>query len=427
MKSHIENGADINFLQLSDPDYTGHDHGYGARYDESLIIAFTQIEVLRRAVEDRQRKYPEEQWLIVLTTDHGRAGRGHSHGGHSIDEKTVFIATNLAPNAELTNPVMIPGLHELYGYAAHTAIVPTILRHMGALQQIESWRLDSIPLIGDLGVRKPRLDKRRKALTWHTEKTGTVGIYKNETFQAYQRGDAQQWEDDAVAAPGNAFSILQNATQSPVGTPYIRSVLDWGNDKLMFFFDHGNYSRYDLARDRMDAGYPTAITQDNWPGLAAYQSSIVASFKWDAEHVMFFLNDGSYIQYNTSTEGMSGYPRAIRNSNWRGLEAYAKNIKTAVRWKNDKVFIFLNDNRYLRYDVKANKMDSGYPLRVSNNLWPGVAPHRDKIVAAVRNGDKNSAFFFLDDMTYLKYDMDKDGVSDVYPVKLPRNWPGLYW
>lgn len=427
VKSHIESGADINFLQLSDPDYAGHSYGYGARYDESLVTAFAQIEELRNAVEERQRAHPEEQWLIVLTTDHGRAGNGHGHGGHSIAEKTVFIATNLVPNAELTDPVTIPGLNALYGHAAHTSIVPTILRHMGALQQIETWRLDSIPFIGDLGVRKPRLDKRNKTLTWHSDNTGNVGIYKNQTFKAYQRSDAQQWEDDAVAAPGNAFSILQNATQSPVGAPYIRSVLDWGSDKLMFFFDHGNYSCYDLTKDRMEPGYPRAITPSNWPGLAAYQSSIVASFKWDAENVMFFLNDGSYIKYNRPTGDMSGYPRPIRNSNWPGLEPYAKRIKTAVRWKRDKVFIFLNDNRYLRYDVKADRMDAGYPLQVSNNLWPGVAPHKDKIVAAVRNGETNSAFFFLDDMTYLKYDMDKDGVSDLYPVKLPRYWPGLYW
>ena len=48
------------------------------------------IEVIR-AIESRTT-YDEEDWLIIITSDHG--GRGTRHGGQSIMERTTFISTN---------------------------------------------------------------------------------------------------------------------------------------------------------------------------------------------------------------------------------------------------------------------------------------------------------------------------------------------
>jgi Hemopexin len=49
-----------------------------------------------------------------------------------------------------------------------------------------------------------------------------------------------------------------------------------------FYFFRGNqYLRYDLATDRVDAGYPLPIT-GNWPGFkeAGFVSDVRAAVNW---------------------------------------------------------------------------------------------------------------------------------------------------
>lgn len=425
-KSYIEQGADVNFIQLGWPDYAAHSNGYGPIYDESLETAFAHVEELREAVEARQRKHPQEQWLILITTDHGRtASDGKGHGGHSISEKTVFIASNLPPNAELTDPVAIGDLAPLYSHAAHTGIVPTILRHMGALQPNDALRLDSPPLIGEPGVRKLRLDRERKKLSWYSERTANVAIYKNGRFAQYQRGDALGWEHSSIA--WGQFSVQQNGTLASVGKPLrIQSVMGWPDSTAMFFFIDSTYSLFNLETNTILPGYPKTIDETTWKGIAAHHLKIVASVRWGAEDYQFFLNDGTYIKFNKSSDTVVRGPTEITKWNWPGLEPYAAKIKTAVNWKDDKIFFFYNDNTYGRYDVATDKMDDGYPKPVDNQLWPGLAPYSDKLVAAVRKGETNTAYFFFDDMTYLGYDMDQDKALPNYPRRIaPPDWNGL--
>ncbi len=47
-----------------------------------------------QAVKSRQNTH-NENWLVVVTTDHGRdAATGKIHGGQSARERTTWIATN---------------------------------------------------------------------------------------------------------------------------------------------------------------------------------------------------------------------------------------------------------------------------------------------------------------------------------------------
>jgi hypothetical protein len=41
-----------------------------------------------------------------------------------------------------------------------------------------------------------------------------------------------------------------------------------------------------------------------------------------------------------------------------------------VQWNADKAYFF-KDDQYIRYDVKANKADPGYPKLIKGN-WPGI-------------------------------------------------------
>lgn len=426
-KSYIEVGADVNFVQLSWPDYAAHRHGYGPIYDKSLETAFAHMEELRLAVEARQRDFPQERWLILATTDHGRTASGGSgHGGNSASEKTVFIASNLPPNAELTDPVPIAGLDPLYAHAAHTAIVPTILRHMGALQAADAMRLDSIPLIGDLGLRKVRVDRKNKRLTWHSEKTAEVPIYKNGVLVEYQRADTQRWEHPSIASGFNHFTLQQNATLASAGMHQMpRSLLGWAGSNTMFFFNDGTYSLINLNTKEVLSGYPKPINETTWKGISRYQAQIVATLRWK-EDSMFIFSDSTYIRFSRSADAAAHGARNITESTWPGLGAHAAKIKTALNWKDGKIHFFLTNNTYIRYDIEADKADSGYPKPIDDKTWPGLAPRIDQLIAAVRRDDKNTAYFFFDDRTYLEYDMDQDQMLPGPPKPFgPPEWQGL--
>jgi hypothetical protein len=42
-----------------------------------------------------------------------------------------------------------------------------------------------------------------------------------------------------------------------------------------------------------------------------------------------------------------------------------------VNWGNGKAYFF-KGSQYIRYDIKADKADPGYPKTVDNNTWPGI-------------------------------------------------------
>ena len=76
-----------------------------------------------KAVQDRQKTHGEN-WLVVVTTDHGRDEEtGKSHGGQSLRERTTWIATNSQRlNSNFEN---LPGIVDILpSILDHLAIVP---------------------------------------------------------------------------------------------------------------------------------------------------------------------------------------------------------------------------------------------------------------------------------------------------------------
>jgi len=85
---------DMIMVTLDACDYAGHDAGFG-NYNPGYIEAFVASEHyaydLIRAVMDRPA-YDDEDWLLIVTTDHG--GWRLGHGAHFAVEKQTFMAIN---------------------------------------------------------------------------------------------------------------------------------------------------------------------------------------------------------------------------------------------------------------------------------------------------------------------------------------------
>ncbi len=82
---------DVMFVHLDSPDHAGHSYGFSQdipQYISTLEAVDTSIGKMLEALESRATR-EEENWLIIITTDHG--GLGNSHGGSSLDERNVFF------------------------------------------------------------------------------------------------------------------------------------------------------------------------------------------------------------------------------------------------------------------------------------------------------------------------------------------------
>ena len=83
-------GPDVSFIYFCDADEIGHSKGVtGVHYLEAINRVDEHLFRLHKAITERAEKLGE-QWLIVLTTDHGHVDEG-GHGGDSPQERASFV------------------------------------------------------------------------------------------------------------------------------------------------------------------------------------------------------------------------------------------------------------------------------------------------------------------------------------------------
>jgi len=129
-----EADPDVLFIQLDEVDGAGHGNGYSAdspKYVEAIEKADKYVGDLVAAVKKR-KNYANEDWLIIVLSDHG--GKGTSHGGDSPEERTVFmiVSGEQAKKAEVSPG---PGI---------VAVTPTALHYLG-VQIKPEWGLEAEP------------------------------------------------------------------------------------------------------------------------------------------------------------------------------------------------------------------------------------------------------------------------------------------
>ncbi|NJM24203.1 MAG: alkaline phosphatase family protein [Bacteroidia bacterium] len=113
-------GPDLSWVYLEFTDDMGHRYGDSEQFYDAVIKADNQVGKLWKAIRNREKEFDEE-WLIVITTDHGRdAATGMHHGGQSERERTTWIVTNAKNLNERFN--QNPGIVDIY---------TTICDHLG--------------------------------------------------------------------------------------------------------------------------------------------------------------------------------------------------------------------------------------------------------------------------------------------------------
>jgi hypothetical protein len=93
------------------------------------------------AIKYREKNFNED-WLLVITTDHGRSPRdGRGHGGQSDRERGTWIVTNYKDvNASFKRTT--PGI---------VSILPSITNYLGVdVPKNTKYELDGVPFVGSV-------------------------------------------------------------------------------------------------------------------------------------------------------------------------------------------------------------------------------------------------------------------------------------
>ncbi|MBI1770216.1 MAG: alkaline phosphatase family protein [Bacteroidetes bacterium] len=145
---------DLSWVYLEYTDDMGHRYGDSPQFYDAIKTADEQIGKIWNAIKHRERNFSED-WLIVITTDHGRGASGHGHGGQSDRERSTWIATN---SHQLNDHFKDnPGIVD---------IMPSICNHMNLrVPEKILEETDGIPFIGKADVTDLKAEKKQDQIT----------------------------------------------------------------------------------------------------------------------------------------------------------------------------------------------------------------------------------------------------------------------
>ena len=129
--AHLANeGPDAAFVYLGNTDVIGHEtNSLAPEYQAAIETADGYVGALVAALKQRPT-YAEEDWLILMSTDHGRRDDG-GHGGDSpLEHQTFYLASG--PSAVHGTPAKPPNIID---------VAVTALAHLG-VDLDPAWGLD---------------------------------------------------------------------------------------------------------------------------------------------------------------------------------------------------------------------------------------------------------------------------------------------
>jgi hypothetical protein len=142
-KTLRNNAPDLSWIYLEYTDDMGHRYGDGSEFYQAVELLDKQLGQIWDAIAYRQQKHKED-WLIVITTDHGRDEKtGKGHGGQSDRQRTTWMVTN-AKNLNTYAKYFDMGVVD---------IMPSIARYLNVqLPYAVLQEMDGTPFIGPVSI-----------------------------------------------------------------------------------------------------------------------------------------------------------------------------------------------------------------------------------------------------------------------------------
>ncbi len=180
-----EQAPDLSWVYLEYTDDMGHMYGDSEAFYKAVGYMDRQMGKLWEAIEYRQKKFNEE-WVIYITTDHGRdAKTGKHHGGQSDRERSTWIVTSAK------------GLNTYFksGKAGVVDIMPSIARFLDIkIPREQAMEIDGISITGPLSATNftAKEEGGKIYLSWKPEsKKGAAKIWMTTTNNFKTGGNDQ--------------------------------------------------------------------------------------------------------------------------------------------------------------------------------------------------------------------------------------------
>lgn len=192
---------DLSWVYLEYTDDMGHAYGDGEPLYKAVSYLDDQMGRIWNAVQYREKNFGEE-WLMFITTDHGRdATTGKNHGGQSDRERTTWMITNYPkPNEyfKSTNPAIVD-------------ILPSIAQFLKiTIPEKNRNELDGVSIIDPVSIANPTTIIRNDSLliSWKAfEKKGTIMIQVAATNNFKEGGEDTFQNLATVALSDQKYAI----------------------------------------------------------------------------------------------------------------------------------------------------------------------------------------------------------------------------
>jgi len=170
-----DKAPDLSWVYLEYTDDMGHAYGDSPEFYESIDMLDKQIGKIWDAVNYRQQKFKEE-WLIVITTDHGRDEKsGRGHGGQSDRQRSTWMVNNYK-NLNTYGQYFDMGIVD---------IMPAMANYLSVkLPNSVAREVDGIPFIGPVSAAglKTIYFQNQIDISWKAlQQTGKVKIWLTTT------------------------------------------------------------------------------------------------------------------------------------------------------------------------------------------------------------------------------------------------------
>jgi predicted AlkP superfamily pyrophosphatase or phosphodiesterase len=185
-KTINDKAPDLSWVYLEYTDDMGHAHGDSPEFYKAISMLDKQVGKIWDAINYRQQNFKED-WLIVITTDHGRDEKsGRGHGGQSDRQRSTWMVSNYK-NLNTYSQYFDLGIVD---------IMPSIANYLNVKLPDSIYReVDGIPFIGPVSAAalKTIYTQNRIDISWQAlQKTGKVKIWIA-TTNNFKTGTADQY------------------------------------------------------------------------------------------------------------------------------------------------------------------------------------------------------------------------------------------
>jgi hypothetical protein len=195
--------------------------------------------------------------------------------------------------------------------------------------------------------------------------------------------------------------------------------------RKVYFFQGGQYWRYDLKKDYGEVDYPKPLSA--WKLPPEFESGVDACLSGREAYKgkAYFFRDQWYVSYDWKSD-RPGQRRLI--AQWdraRGFP-FPNGIDAALNGQGayeGKAYFFKGD-KYARYDWKSDQFDLVDQKLSAWRLGPGFDSHLTACLKGAEGGlgSNPTAYFFKGD-EYVQYDWKENRGLPGYPFPIRAGWP----